>query len=227
VDLHTRTAAKIFGVPDDRASQDDSLHRLPAKTCNFSIIMGTTGIGLAEQMRKNQYPWPEIDLYLHMHDIKALYQAQAAVCDGWIKTIISDWGIQPYISEKHAQARRYGYVTDMWGRRRYLPSVLSPNKQIREGALRQAQSFGPQAGARGIYKQVVGRVWREVIRPLQQEGRHIEPLMDLHDDLLLEFESGLADLLKPLVKSYFEGTVEGLPIPILCSAKVGERWSQL
>lgn len=226
VDLHTRTAAKIFGVPDDRKAQDDSLHRLPAKTCNFSIIMGTTGIGLAEQMRKNQYPWPELAGMMGA-SLKEFRLAQEVVCQGWVDTIIKDWGIAPYISEKHAQARRYGYVTDMWGRRRYLPSVLSPNKQIREGALRQAQSFGPQAGARGIYKQVVAKVWREVIRPLQKEGRYIEPLMDLHDDLLLEFESGLAGLLGPLVKSYFEGTVEGLPIPILCSAKVGERWSQL
>lgn len=229
VDLHTRTAARIFNIPDDRSQQDDSLHRLPAKTTNFGIVMGMTEMGLAEQMRKNQYPWPELDGWADgdgASNPKAVLQAQAEVCRGWIETVAEEWQIKPYWSRMHAQARRLGYVTDIWGRRRYLPSVLSPNKQQREGALRQAQAFGPQAGARGVYKLAVARVWREVIRPLQAQGHYIEPLLDLHDDLLLEFDEVLGEMLKVVIRSYFETAVEW-PIPVVCSAKVAQKWSDL
>ena len=187
--------------------------------------MGTTGIGLAEQQRKNGYPFHELD-GATFSSIKARYQAQAEVCQGWVDQIIKDWGIGPYIHEKHAQARRFGFVTDMWGRRRYLPSVLSPNKHIREEALRQAQSFGPQAGARGIMKQIEARVWREVIRPLWAEGAYIEPILDIHDDLTLEFQADLAGVLSPVMESIFSSTVD-MPIPITCKGTIGQNWSEL
>lgn len=224
VDLHARTGEKIFGVaPKD---QDDSLHRLPSKTTNFSIIMGTTGIGLADQQRKNGYKFPEL-MGQSFKSLEERRKAEAEVCQGWVNTIIADWGIAGYIQEKHAEARRYGYVRDLWGRRRYLPSVLSPNKQIREEALRQAQSFGPQAGARGFYKTILYRVWTEVIKPLRAEGAYIEPLLDLHDDLFLEFEEVLAGLLLPLVSSVFNSTFMDQPIPITCKGKIGKKWSDL
>lgn len=222
IDIHSRTGEKIFGVPP--CDQDESLHRLPSKTTNFSIAMGTTGIGLAEQQRKNHYPFPELKGVVFASQQKR-YEAQAEVCQAWVDEVIKDWGIGPYIAEKHAEARRYGYVRDRWGRMRFLPSVLSPNKQIREGALREAQAFGPQAGARGFYKQILVRVWREVIKPLKAEGYYIEPILDIHDDLLLEFDAHMKDWLVPVVDSIFNGTFGGLEVPITAKSKVGEYWS--
>jgi DNA polymerase-1 len=223
IDLHGRTGQKIFGVSPEL--QDGSLHRLPSKTTNFSIIMGTTGIGLAEQQRKNGYPFPELQ-GAKFQTIKDLHMAQAEVCQSWVDTIIKDWDIGPHIASTHAEARRYGYVRDLWGRRRFLPGVHSPNKQIKERSLREAQAFGPQAGARGFYKIIVTRVWREIIRPLNREGVYLEPLLDLHDDLILEFQSDISGWLEPLVTDTFNHTFQE-QIPITCKSHLGQKWSEL
>lgn len=222
-DLHARTAHRIFGVSPEK--QDKSLHRLPAKAVNFGIPMGMTERGLAEQYRKNGYPWPEL-AGLKFPDQKRLFAAQAEVCKQHIKATIDDWGIESYLESKRSQARRYGYVTDMWGRRRFLANVDSPNDMVREEALRMAQSFPIQAGARGFYKTVVAKVWRDVIKPLQAEGYYIEPLLDVHDDLLLEFDASMANWLNPLIESYFNATFQ-LAIPITCKGAVGEAWNLL
>lgn len=189
---------------------------------NFGIPMGMTLMGLAEQFRKNGYPWPELaGLTFKTQD--ELFKAQGEVCDQYILTIIKDWGLGPYIAEKHAEARRYGYVRDRWGRIRFLPSVLSPNKQIREGALREAQAFGPQAGARGFYKQILVRVWREVIKPLWASGVYIEPLLDIHDDLLVEMDESVTPWVSSMIESLFNTTFNET-IPITCKAKIGKNW---
>lgn len=224
IDLHARTGNKIFGVPPEQ--QDESLHRLPSKTTNFSVIMGTTGIGLAEQQRKNGYPFPEL-LGVTFKTIKDRHMAQAEVCQQWVNAVIAEWGIESYIKGKHAEARRYGYVTDLWGRRRYLPSVLSPNKQIREEALRMAQAFGPQAGARGFYKQMLVRAWREVILPLRREGYYIEPLLDLHDDFMYEAQEEIAEMAHLMIGCIFNGTFDQLAVPITSKGDLKKTWSEL
>lgn len=187
--------------------------------------MGTTGVGLAEQMRKNGYPFPELTGQ-HFKSFKERWKAQERVCDGWIKEVIKDWQIGDFLSECHAEARRFGYIRDRWGRIRFLPSVLSTNRQIREGALRQAQAFKPQAGARGYVKQFQCRLWREIIKPLKQDGYYIEPLLDIHDDTLLEFDEDLGDMLGPLVTDLAESTFSEI-IPMKVEGKIGTIWSKL
>lgn len=224
VDMHGRTAARIFGgVPGDYAESGPK--RVAAKATNFSIPMGTTRYGLAEQMRKNGYPFPELSGFL-LPTYKARLEAEAEVCNQWIQTVIADWGIAPYISEKHAEARRFGYVSDRWGRKRFLPSVLSPNKMVREEALRQAQAFGPQAGARGHMKIIECRVWREVIKPLQSAGSYIEGLLDCHDALLLEFDADLEGYVTDAVGAIFNTTFTEV-IPISAKGGTGQAWAEL
>lgn len=224
-DLHARTVYKIFGIPPDQQTDEHDSKRVAAKATNFSIPMGTTKVGLAEQQRKNHYPFPEL-AGVTFHGLKERRKAEEEVCDGWIKTVISDWEIGPFISQCHADARRYGYIRDRWGRIRFLPSVLSPNKQIQEGAKREAQAFKPQAGARGFVKTWEARVWREVIKPLKSQGAYIEPILDIHDDLLLEFDESLGPMLKPLLESMAEDTFHEI-IPIQCKGALGTVWSTL
>lgn len=230
-DLHARSVEKIFGIPEmeqqgvAEGSPFNTPERRAAKVTNFSIPMGTTKVGLAEQQRKNSYPFPELKGQ-HFKDIKARRGAEEEVCDQWIKTVIDDWQIGDFISECHAEARRFGHVRCRWGRIRFLPSVLSPNKKVSEAAKREAQAFKPQAGARGYVKTFEARVWREVIKPLKAEGAYIEPILDIHDDLLLEFQEDLGPMLKPLLESIAESSFNE-PIPILCRGSVGPVWSTL
>lgn len=221
-DVHALTAQKIFDVAP--AVQDGSLHRLPAKAVNFGIPMGMTERGLAEQMRKNKYAWPEL-AGAKFHNPKSLLDAQAEVCRKWIDDTVELWGIRPYLDSKVQQARDFGFVSDRWGRRRYLASVLSPNKMTRLEAERMAQSFPIQAGARGFYKQIITRVWREVIKPMHHEGYYIEPILDIHDDLLMEFDEDLSGFLETVVTDIFDTTFTEYPVPITCKGKISQNWS--
>lgn len=219
-DLHERTRFKIFGPGPKEGHQ-----RRAAKEVNFGIPMGITEVGLAEQMRKRNYPFPEL-AELGPLTLDQRRKAEAQVCKEWVDKVIEDWGIYSYIKGKHAEARRYGYVRSIGGRIRFMGSILSPNKQIREAAEREAQAFGPQAGARYFMKQVEYRIWTEVIKPLKKEGWYIEPILDIHDDLLLEFDEELAGLLLPLNESIIASTFD-VGIPITCKGSIGERWSEL
>lgn len=222
-DNHTLTAQKVFALPP--GTKEAPAQRVAAKAVNFSIPMGTTGVGLAEQMRKHHYAFPELQgIVFKTADDRR--HGEIEVCQTWIDTVIDTWGIREYISACHAEARRYGYVRSRGGRIRFLPSVLSPNKQIRLAALRDAQAYGPQAGARFYMKQVEYRVWTEVIKPLQQQGKYIEPILDIHDDLLLEFDEDLGDLLLPLIESMVADSFQ-TEIPITAKGKVGVKWSDV
>lgn len=220
-DLHERTRQKIFGLKGSGADAQ----RRAAKEVNFGIPMGITEVGLSEQMRKRGYPFPEL-AELGPLTIDQRRKAEAEVCKAWVAKVIDDWGIYGYIKGKHAEAKRYGYVSSLGGRIRFMGSILSPNKQIREAAEREAQAFGPQAGARYIFKTIEYRIWTEVIKPLKKEGYYIEPILDLHDDLLLEFDEGLEGLLLPLIESMMASTFE-LDIPITGKGAVGQKWSEL
>lgn len=226
LDQHGLTGARIFGGKPDDYKSSKNPKRVAAKAVNFSIPMGTTEFGLAEQMRKNKYPFPELAGHTYPTRKKRL-AAEAEVCRAWIDEIIKFWAIDGYISEQHAMARSHGYVQCRWGRKRFLPSVLSPNERIREAAKREAQAFGPQAGARGFMKTIEWRVWREVIQPLQQDGYYFEPILDIHDDLTCEFQEDLADLWMGVVGGIFNDTFTDLPIPIVAEGSVAERWSDL
>lgn len=222
-DLHTRTARRVFALPP--GVKEAPAQRVAAKAVNFGIPMGLTEVGLAEQMRRHHYPFPELEGQTFATQDDRRY-AQAVVCRAWIEAVIADWGIAAYIAECHAEARRFGYVRSRGGRIRFLPSVLSPNKQVRQAALRDAQAYGPQAGARFYMKQVEYRVWTEVIKPLQQQGKYIEPLLDIHDDLLLEFDEDLGSLLLPLIESMVADSFQEA-IPITAKGKIGTQWSKI
>lgn len=224
LDQHGLTAQRIFG--GQVADYKEGAKRVAAKAVNFSIPMGTTRFGLAEQMRKNKYPFPEL-AGAKFKSHKERRNAEAEVCDAWITEIIKFWDIGPYISNQHAMARSHGYVEDRWGRKRFLPSVLSPNEQVREAAKREAQAFGPQAGARGFMKTIEWRVWREVIQPLQADGYYMEPVLDIHDDLTCEFQEDLTDLWYSVVGSIFNYTFTGLEVPITAKGSVGQSWGDL
>ena len=223
-DIHTRTARKVFHLPAS-VEKESPAQRVASKAVNFGIPMGLTEVGLAEQMRKHHYPFPELD-GKHFASLDDRRFAEAKVCQEWIAAVIEDWELEPYIKGKHAEARRYGYVRSMGGRIRFLPSALSPNKRIREAALRDAQAYGPQAGARYFMKQIEHRIWTEVIKPLKAEGLYIEPILDIHDDLLLEFQEDLGDLLLPLIESMVAASFD-TPVPITAKGAVGIKWSDL
>lgn len=169
-DLHARLAQRIFGV--DPKNQDDSKHRLPAKAINFGIPMGMTAIGLCLELRKNGVDVTEDDAQRWLTETMALYAR-----------------VPEYQQGKVAEAKRFGFVTDIRGRRRYIGGIRSFDNAVRSEAERFAFSTPIQAGAQEVMKEAEAYVYRDILLPHWKARRQVEPLIQIHDDLVLE--SGL------------------------------------
>jgi len=205
LDKHISTAARLFGVAADRIKDEQ---RFAAKAVNFGILMGMTEVGLAAQFHKNgQRQWTEADCAHLLAEYFKLYK-----------------GVKAYVSGKHAEARRFGYVRDMWGRVRYLGGVHSPDRRIREEALRQAQATPIQSGAQGIIKRIMRRVWPEIVE--LQAGAWVEPLLQIHDALIFEFEEAVRSVLDAVVMRAMRDTVT-LRVPVTAKGTVAQRWGDL
>ena len=202
-DLHAEVAQRIFGVRPEQ--QDGSKHRLPSKSVSFGVCMGITEKGLMEQLHKaGQTQWTE------------------SACRDLLNSYFEAYpGILRYIHARHAEARQYGYVRDYWGRKRYLPGIYSPQDEIREAAEREAQAIPIQAGAQGLVKRWMARVWQEVC---QAAPGYVEPWLQIHDDLVLELEEGLWDWADPRMHVAIP---QGFDVPILAEGKRGQRWSEV
>lgn len=209
-DLHAQTASRIFGLPEDQL--DKWKHRYPAKTAGFGILYGITARGLRDQMRIAGVGalWPE--------------DRCQELLDSWFEVFP---GVQAYISLTRAKAARQGYVASMSGRRRYLPGAASPLSWIREEAWRQAVSLEIQGTAQDILKEAMAVVWDELVRHWRSgDGRYLEPLLQVHDELLLEVDEVLADWWSATVDAAMTQTTT-LSVPIKSSGGTATDWGSL
>lgn len=208
-DLHARTAHDLLGAPRKKEDQDDSLHRLPAKTINFQILMGTTEYGLLDKFLEEGLTGWDLDRCRDF--IKEWYKLYA--------------GVDRFVKERLAQARRYGYVTDMWNRRRYLAAIHSTSERIVREAERQAQSFAFQAGAITIAKMWIHRIWRHTLAPRIAEGRrYCEPFVWVHDDVTAECDIRIQRTVRA---EMLAAVPDVLCIPTKADAKTGVLWGDL
>lgn len=217
-DVHTETAARIFGIPLEKAKE--TRYRYPTKRLNFGVVYDITAEGLAEDIGE----WvSELNAEDTSNTIVAWTVEECA-------RLIKEWyqlypEVRDFRMEKIAQARRYGYVTDMFGRIRFVPEVLCPIRSIQEAGARQAGNMPIQSGSAGIIKLAMASLWRS--RTLELWNR-IRFLLQIHDELLLEvddddrFVSGCAKWLTDTMSS-----VVSLSIPLTVSIKSGYNWADL
>lgn len=208
-DIHSETASRCFGVPLHQV--DKMKHRYPAKRVGFGVITGITGADLLDQFRMAGITgWDE--------------QQCDELIDAWFKVYP---GVKTYMSNCRAEARRNGVVYDRWGRPRYLPGAQSTLSHIREEAERQSHSHKIQAGAQGIMKRAMAAIDQD-IHQLQSDGYQVWPLMQIHDELILEFEEGLEVLLEPMVVDRLTRTTT-LPsgVPLGAKGAYGRAWGEL
>jgi uracil-DNA glycosylase family 4 len=218
-DPHTVTASKIFGVPYEEAAQ--SKYRYPTKRANFGIIYMIGALGLSEQIREyisdlelegepvDIEPWSEQDCEKFITDWYKLYPE-----------------VKDYQMGQAAQARRYGYVHDMFGRRRFVPEVLCPVRNIQESGLRMAANMPIQSGAQGIIKLAMGELWREL--PKMGWRDRVRWLLQIHDSLLVEM-NGDPDFVKEYLtwmRNIMCGVVK-LAVPVKVDFKIGKAWGEL
>jgi DNA polymerase-1 len=174
-DIHTETAAKVYGIPRDMVTPD---MRRAAKTVNFGIIYGISAFGLSQRLGCSRR---------EASDLVESYFAQFP-------------GLKAYMDKLIAVATEKGYAETLCGRRRYLPDLQSANKNIRSAAERTAINTPIQGTAAEMIKLSMIHTHRLL---LGKKSRlilqiHDELLVDLHRDELDLIDSIKAQMLNAL-----------------------------
>ena len=193
-DVHAATAAKIFGVSIEDVTKDQ---RRQAKTANFGIIYGISAFGLAQQLDCSR------------SEAKALIDGYFAAFPGVID----------YIERQKELARRQGYAVTLFGRKRYLPDIVSHNATVRSFAERNAVNSPIQGTAADIIKMaMVG-----ISNRLKAEGLQAKMIMQVHDELNFNVPVNEVDRVREIVVDEMQNVVH-LTVPLIADCGVGENW---
>lgn len=193
-DIHTRTAAEVWGVPMEAVTPD---MRRQAKAVNFGLIYGQTDYGLARSV--------------------GITRAEARA---FIETYFAKFaGVKRYMEEKKAEAREKGYVTTLDGRRRPLPEITHRVFNVRQNAERMAINTPIQGTAADLMK----RAMIAVRRAMRAEGLSARMILQVHDELVFECPTEELDRLARLVRREMEGAMQ-LDVPLKVEVKAGLDW---
>ena len=223
IDIHAQTAHLMLGAPARKEDQDESRHRLPAKTFNFAIINGTTEYGLYDQLQEQgQRDWIIDEL---TPALKAQgFRSTREFLREWFKVYP---GVATFWEGEKAKARGRGYVEDMFGRRRYLAGVHSTNDRIVREAERQSL-HAIQSSADGISKLWNKAIWDRVLLPRYQEGRrrrwrYCEPWVRVHDETVLEVDDRIS---KTIRQEMIACLPQPLSIPVTAEGVIESAWGE-
>ena len=193
-DIHARTASEVFGVPMDQITPD---LRRAAKAVNFGIVYGISSYGLSRDLGVSRNEAQQyIDRYLARYPEVAAYQARVVL-----------------------DAKDKGYVETLFGRRRYLPDLLSRNFNLRSFAQRVAMNAPIQGTAADIIKLAMIGADKE----MRERGLKSKMLLQVHDELIFNVPESELDTMKELVRRHMEHAVE-LSVPLTVDVKAGHDW---
>ncbi len=194
IDIHTMTACKVFHVSPEEVTLE---LRKRAKAVNFGIIYGIGEYSLSEDLGISRAKAKEyIDSYF----------------EGFPQ-------VAAYLSEIKKQARRDGFVTTHFGRKRYIPELSSSNKNLQHFGERVAMNSPIQGTAADIMKLAIVLVDRE----LKKRGLDAKLILQVHDELLLEAHRDCAEEAMALLSDCMENAVS-LSVPLSVEAHVGKTW---
>jgi DNA polymerase-1 len=196
-DIHTLTAAEVFGVPPLMINAE---HRRRAKAVNFGIVYGLSPFGLAQQLGIEQKEAKRF--------IEAYFERYA--------------GVRTFIDATLEQARRDGFVRNLFGRKRAIPDLLSKNPNLRGFAERTAVNTPLQGTAADLIKVAMLRLDREI----RERGLEAKLLLQVHDELVLEAPENEAETVKSLVKECMENA-HAVSVPLEVEVSVGANWRDM
>jgi DNA polymerase-1 len=197
-DIHSRTAAEVFGVPIETVTKE---MRQMAKAVNFGIVYGISDFGLSRDLgivrsEAKQY----IDKYFARY-----------------------YGVRDYLRRTIAEAKKKGYVTTLLKRRRYLPDLRSRNYHVRNFAERAAMNTPIQGSAADIIKLAMLKLYQAL-----QEGEwgEAEIILQVHDELILDVPQERVAEVGILVKEIMSNAYP-LVVPLKVDLQVGPNWYDL
>ncbi len=193
-DIHSSTAAKVFGVNQKDITRD---MRRKAKEVNFGIMYGIGPFGLASRLDITQSEAKEI--------IQKYFERFPKV--------------NQYISETIASAHTNGYVETLVGRRRYLADINNKNQNIRGNAERQAINMPIQGTAADMIKLAMIGIHKELISKKLKS----KMILQVHDELVFDVVKNEETLMKKLVEKQMQ-TAMTLNVPLEVEIGVGKNW---
>ena len=193
-DIHRQTAAIIFDVPVDQVTSE---MRARAKTINFATIYGQGAHALSRQLKIEHAEAKEFILrYFERFR-----------------------GIRQYLDSMVDFAREHGYVTTIFGRRRYIPELRERNFNIRAFGERTAANSPIQGSAADLIKIAMIRI-DDALR----EGKHeTKMLLQVHDELVFEVQPDEMNSIRTLVKREMENAAQ-LSVPLVVDIGSGANW---
>jgi DNA polymerase-1 len=193
-DIHAATAARIFKKPIEQITKDE---RRKAKTANFGIIYGISAFGLAQQLDCSRTEAKQL-------------------IDGYFAAFPR---VVSYIEQQKELARQKGYAETLFGRKRYLPDILSRNATVRSFAERNAVNAPIQGTAADIIKMAMVSICRR----LKEEGLKTQMIMQVHDELNFNVPLNEVEQVREIVVTEMQNAVH-LSVPLIAECGVGNNW---
>ncbi len=193
-DIHTITASQVFNLPREMVTKT---MRSRAKAVNFGIVYGIGAFSLSKDIGVTRR---EADRYIKE------YLAHYSGVDEYMRNIVES-------------AKRDGYVTTMFGRRRYLPELTSSNFNLRAFGERVARNMPIQGTSADIIKIAMIRVRNR----LRDENMKSKLILQVHDELIVEAPEDESERAAEILREEMENAVT-LSVPLVADAGVGKTW---
>jgi len=196
-DVHTSTASRVFNVPLNEVTSD---MRRVAKTVNFGVIYGMSDYGLEQATDFSREEAAQF--------IASYFEKYPKVRD--------------YIEATKSQARELGYVQTVMCRRRFIPEIDSPNRQVREAAERMAINMPVQGTSADIIKIAMVNLHHE----MGKRDLRSKMILQIHDELVFEVPPEEIDPMKELVSEVMSQALK-LSVPLKIDIKLGKNWGEM
>jgi DNA polymerase-1 len=193
-DIHASTAARVFGVPESDVTPE---MRKRAKAVNFGIVYGISDYSLSQ-------------------DIGITKKQAAEYIASYLNTYPS---VKSYLENVKCEAKENGYVTTLYGRRRYIPELRSSKKAIISFGERVAMNTPIQGTAADIIKKAM----IDAEKALEEKGLDAKIILQVHDELIVEASESDAGQAKEVLIDAMENACR-LDVPLTVDAGIGRTW---
>ena len=193
-DIHRLTASQVFHVPFEEVTD---LQRRNAKAVNFGIVYGIGAFSLAK------------DIGVSNKEAKAYIESYLATFKG----------VADFMESTISSAKENGYVTTIFGRRRYLPELSSSNHMLRAFGERVARNAPIQGTAADIIKIAMVNVSKR----LKAENLNAKLILQVHDELIIEADESCADTAAKLLKEEMQNAAK-MKVELTADVNVGKTW---
>ncbi|MBQ8541115.1 MAG: DNA polymerase I [Clostridia bacterium] len=194
IDIHRMTASQVFNVPDFLVTDE---MRSAAKTVNFGIIYGQGDFGLSKELKIS------------------IKSARA-----YIESYFTKYeGVRSYMTETIEKAKEEGFVTTIFGRRRYIDELKAKNRNLVAFGERCAMNTPIQGSAADIIKIAMVNVYNALSKACPDSRL----VMQVHDELIVEAPEKDVEKVKAILKEEMENAVK-LNVPLVAEVKMGRSW---